>query len=58
VHELDAEGAAVGFAEESEDVAEGAGAAASESSGVEDLVQISVGEPEGGKSEIGILVGD
>jgi len=56
VHELDAEGSAVGFAEEGENVAEGSGAAAAEGAGVKDLVQISVAEPEGGEGEVGILV--
>ncbi len=57
VHELDAEGAAVGFAKEGEDVAEGARSAAAEGAGVKDLVEIGIGEAEGGEGEIGILVG-
>ena len=52
MHELNAEGAAVGFAEVGEDFAEGARAAAAEGAGVEDLIEVGLGEAEGGKREV------
>jgi hypothetical protein len=57
VHELHAQGAAVGFAEVGEDVAEGPRTAAAEGAGVEHAVEVGVGEAEGGKGEIGIFGG-
>ena len=56
VHELDPEGAAVGFAEVGENIPESARAAAAEGAGVESAVEVGIGEAEGGKREIGILV--
>jgi len=56
VHELDAEGAAVSFAEVGKDIAEGPWPSATEGSGVEHAVEIGLAEAEGGQGEIGVLV--
>ena len=56
MHELDAEGAAVSFAEVGKDIAEGPWPSATEGSGVENAVEVGLAEAEGGQGEIGVLV--
>ena len=56
VHELDPDVFAVGLFEERDDFAQGAGAAAAEGAGIEDGIQVGIGETEGGEGEIGVFL--
>ncbi len=56
VHELDPDVFAVGLFEERDDFAQGAGAAAAEGAGIEDGIQVGLGETESGEGEIGVFL--
>jgi hypothetical protein len=55
VHELHAEGAAVGFAKKGKDLAEGARAAAAKRAGIENSIEVGIRKTESGKGEVGIF---
>lgn len=55
VHELDPDVFAVGLFEERDDFAQGAGAATTQGAGIENGIQVGLGETEGGEGEVGIF---
>ncbi|NCY21580.1 hypothetical protein EBX31_06455, partial [bacterium] len=57
MHELDTDVVAIGLLEERQDVAERSWAATAERAGIENGIEVVLGEAEGGEREVGIFLG-